>query len=76
MLKDDIKILKDFINNKVSRGKLEMNLRGGFKMGAKYKYTELNPAIDHVLKRLEELEQIEEAHRIENGELRDKLSKE
>lgn len=76
MLKDDIKILKDFINNKVSRGKLEMNLRGGFKMGAKYKYIELNPAIDHVLKRLEELEQIEEAHRIENGELRDKLSKE
>lgn len=76
MLKDDIKIVEDFISNKISRGKLEMNLKGGFKLGKLYKLTELNPAINNILKRLKELEEIEEAHRKENGKLREELNKE
>ena len=51
-----IKILEEFINNDFQKDKLERNEKGGFKIGTIYKTTELNPALENLIKRYKELE--------------------
>lgn len=55
-MKGDIKILEEFINNNFQKDKLERNEKGGFKIGTIYKTTELNPALEKLIKGYRELE--------------------
>lgn len=52
-----IKILEEFINNDFQKDKLERNEKGGFKIGTIYKTTELNPALENLIKGYRELEE-------------------
>lgn len=56
-MEEDIKILEDFINNEFQKDKLEMNEKGGFKIGTIYKVTELSVAIENLIKGYRELEE-------------------
>lgn len=56
-MKEDIKILEEFINNNFQKDKLERNEKGGFKIGTIYKTTELNPALEKLIKGYGELEE-------------------
>ena len=68
---NDIEILEDFIEGKIEPDKLE-NYKGGYKMG--FFYTkDLQKAIENLIQRNKELEQIEKEHKEENGRLRDKI---
>lgn len=51
-----IKILEEFINNDFQKDKLERNEKGGFKIGTIYKTTELNPALENLIKGYRELD--------------------
>ena len=53
-MEEDIKILEDFINNEFQKDKLEMNEKGGFKIGTIYKVAELSPAIENLIKAYKE----------------------
>lgn len=55
-MEEDIKILEEFINNNFQKDKLERNEKGGFKIGTIYKTTELNPALEKLIKGYGELE--------------------
>lgn len=64
----EIEILEGFINNEFQTDKLEMDEKGGLKMGTIYKVTELSPSIETLLKRHKELME-------ENSILQRELSK-
>lgn len=69
---NDIEILEDFIEGKIEPDKLE-NYKGGYKMG--FFYTkDLQKAIENLIQRNKDLEQIEKEHKKENGRLREELS--
>lgn len=53
----EIEILEGFINNEFQKDKLEMDEKGGLKMGTIYKVTELSPSIETLLKRYKELKE-------------------
>lgn len=61
-----IELLKYFKNNGFAM--LEIKYENRIKAN-----TKLETAIDTILNRVEELEAIEEAHRIENGKLREEI---
>ena len=66
---NDIEILEDFIEGKIEPDKLE-NYKGGYKMG--FFYTkDLQKAIENLIQRNKDLEQIEKEHKEENGRLRE-----
>ena len=69
-MEEDIKILEEFINNDFQKDKLERNEKGGFKIGTIYKTTELNPALENLIKGYRDSEDILKEAVEENLELK------